>query len=272
MTQPRLCDFHLHSSFSSDSDTPMENIIRSGIEKGASVLCMTEHMDMDFPKLYGMDFQVDMAAYRQAYEKNRDHYQDLLDLRFGIELGIQPHLKDRLTSFAAEHSFDFIIGSTHIVNGIDPYYPQFWEGREEYQAVMEYFETTLENIQTFSDIDVYGHIDYVIRYAPFKNQNYTYALYQEILDEILKSCIAKNIGIELNTGGYKYGLGHPNPCEEILKRYRELGGEIITLGSDAHTPQYVTYFFSQAMQVLRECGFTHYTIFKDRKPEFLPLV
>lgn len=271
MNKYELCDFHLHSDLSSDSHTPMEKMIRSGIDAGISVMCFTEHMDLHFPKQYAMDFQVDMDAYQKTFAVCQKKYAPLVDLRFGIELGIQPHLTEELQSLVNKYPFDFIIGSSHIINSIDPYYPQFWEGRTEYQAVSEYFAATLDNLETFSDFDVYGHIDYVIRYAPEKNKNYAYRTYREILDEILCTLISKHIGIEINTAGFKYGLGHPNPCEEILMRYRELGGEIITMGSDAHSHEYVGYYFPQAKEILKACGFTHYTIFKNRKPEFLPL-
>ena len=78
-------------------------------------------------------------------------------------------------------------------------------------------------------------------------------------------------GIELNTGGYHYGLGEPNPCVGIIRRYRELGGEIITIGADAHTPDKAAYAFDRAEAVLDRCGFRYYTVFKEHKPEFLPL-
>ena len=84
--------------------------------------------------------------------------------------------------------------------------------RKEYR---EYFESILENIRAFDDFDVYGHIDYVVRYGPTRNENYTYARYSDVIDEILRLLIEKGKGIEINTGGFKYGLGHPNPCEEI---------------------------------------------------------
>ena len=100
---------------------------------------------------------------------------------------------------------------------------------------------------------------------------YSYGRYKDILDEILRKLISKGKGIELNTGGYHYGLGEPNPCTAVIKRYRELGGEIITIGADAHTPDKVAYAFDKAATVLENCGFRYYTVFKDHKPEFISL-
>ena len=116
-----------------------------------------------------------------------------------------------------------------------------------------------------------GHLDYVVRYGPNKNTFYSYEKYKELFDEILKTLIAKGKGIECNTAGFKAGLNHPHPTEEILKRYRELGGEILTLGSDAHQTVHLAYHFSAIGDLLKSCGVRYYTVFKDRKPEFLPL-
>ena len=192
-------------------------------------------------------------------------------IRFGIELGLQMHLADYFHSLMQEFPFDFAIGSSHLVHGFDPYYPEFFQGRKESRCYMEYFESILENLSCCKDFDVYGHIDYIVRYGSNKNREYSYGRYKDILDEILKKLISMGKGIELNTGGYHYGLGEPNPCVGITRRYRELGGEIITIGADAHTPDKAAYAFDRAEAVLDRCGFRYYTVFKEHKPEFLPL-
>ena len=102
-------------------------------------------------------------------------------------------------------------------------------------------------------------------------RRYSYKQYADIIDEILKLLIEKGKGIEINTGGFKYGLGHPNPTEDIIARYRELGGEIITVGADAHKPEHVAFDFEKVSGILKEAGFSYYTVFKNRKPEFVKL-
>ncbi|MEI3412415.1 MAG: PHP domain-containing protein, partial [Blautia sp.] len=123
----------------------------------------------------------------------------------------------------------FVIGSSHVVHGADPYYPQFFQNRSEQKAYMEYFESILENLSVFDEMDTYGHIDYIVRYGPNQNRFYSYGRYQDILDKILKKLIERQVGLEVNTGGYHYGLGEPNPCTAVIRRYRQLGGEIIAL-------------------------------------------
>ena len=272
MGQKILWDCHMHSSFSADSETPMEDMIQTAVDKGLTGICFTEHLDPDYPETpENLDFSLDIPAYRQRLFELADAFRDQISVNFGIELGLQPHLSESFSGLLKEIPFDFVIGSSHVVHGYDPYYPSYFEGRKESACYMEYFESILENISAYDGFDVYGHIDYVVRYGPNKNREYSYGRYKDILDEILKKLISMGKGIELNTGGYHYGLGEPNPCTAVIRRYRELGGEIITIGADAHTPDKIACAFDKAASVLEACGFRYYTIFKDRKPEFISL-
>lgn len=266
-------DFHLHSSCSEDSDTPMEQQIEAGIGAGLKYLCFTEHMDKDFPgssenkKL----FEVDTDAYYSQYLACRDRYGDRIDIRFGIEYGCQDHLRQHNIDYVNQYPFDFVIASQHLVHGEDVYYPDYFEGMSEYEAYLKYFEATLESICLFEEYDVFGHIDYVVRYGPNKNREYRYKDYANVLDEILRQLIKRGKGIEINTAGFRKLENDANPSREILKRYRELGGEIITVGSDAHKSIDVAGDYDRAEALLKETGYEYYCIFKNRKPEFLRL-
>ena len=265
-----LWDMHMHSQFSGDSSAPLETMVLSAIEKKLGGLCFTDHLDIDYPDDPEL-FLLDLPNYTAAVSALRDKYANTFPVRMGIELGLQPHLAKLHKDILSQYSFDFVIGSSHVVHGFDPYYPKFYENRNEKSCYREYFESILENIQAFDGFDVYGHIDYVVRYGPTKNTNYCWQEYQEIIDEILRLLIQKGKGIEINTGGFKYGLGHPNPTEGILTRYRELGGEIITLGADAHAPEHVGYDFHKIPDLLTESGFRYFTVFRNRKPEFIKI-
>ncbi len=268
---PITADYHLHSNFSGDSDTPMEDMILKGIELGLTEMCFTEHMDMDFPVSEAAPpdtFTLNTDSYLYDLIKYKEKYADRIKVCFGVELGLQPHLSKELAKYAKSYDFDFIIASSHICNKTDPYLLSFYEGRSEQAAYEEYFKSVLENIKKFSNFDVYGHLDYVVRYGPNKDKNYTYQNYQDILDEILCLLIEKEKGIELNTGALKYALKEFNPCTAVLKRFKELGGEIITLGSDAHTSADITRGFSAAGDVLKACGFRYYATFSGRTANF----
>lgn len=263
-------DSHVHTSFSGDSDTPPLSQIEKAVSMGMPALCITDHQDFDFPPS-GCIFTFDTEDYFKKLSGLKADYQDRLDLRIGVELGLQTEISTDLSSYAGSHSFDFIIGSTHVCRGMDPYYPEFYEGISEDEAYRTYFEYELENYKTYDCYDVAGHLDYVVRYGPNKNTFYSYQKYSDLFDEILKTLITKGKGIECNTAGFKAGLGHPHPTEDILKRYRELGGEILTLGSDAHMTEHLGYAFDRIGELLKSCGFRYYTTFKERKPEFHPL-
>ena len=261
-------DQHMHCNFSGDSDALPEDMIKAGIAHGLSGICFTDHLDYDYPEEPNI-FLLDFDNYFKVLSDLKEKYADKISVNIGIELGLQPQAAGQNLAVAEKYPFDFIIGSSHVVNHMDPYYPEFFAGRDEDAAYMEYFESVLENINSGVDFDVYGHIDYVVRYGPNKNAFYTYEKFKDIIDEILTQLISKGKGIEVNTGGFKYGLGHPNPTEDIIKRYRELGGEIITMGADAHVPEYVAYEFDKTAQIIKKCGFKYYTVFKNRKAEFI---
>lgn len=265
-------DYHLHSCFSSDSEAPLFDIIETAVKKGLDTICLTDHHDIDFPvNAEGMDFQLDTPAYLDILTKLCKKYADKIDIRIGVELGLMRHIAGEVQEYAAAYPFDFIIGSSHLVDKIDPYDAVYFENRTEKEAYRAYFESILENTAVTKEYDVYGHLDYVVRYGPTKNQNFRYQDYEDIFEAILKQIISDGKGIEINTAGLYKGLGYPHPHMDILKRYRELGGEIITVGSDAHTTDKIAYGFDRAEQYLLEAGFRYYTIFKNRTPEFRKL-
>lgn len=264
-------DYHLHSSFSGDSDAPMEDMIKEAIRLGLKQICFTEHQDFDYPPTPDIPadfFLVNTDSYLYDLLGYKEKYAKQIDIRFGIELGLQPHLMRQQAVYVKSYDFDFVIGSSHICERMDPYYPSFYEGRSEEEAYRSYFSSILENIKKFKNFDVYGHLDYVVRYGPNKDREYTYEKYRDIFDAILSLLLENEKGIELNTGGLKYGLKEANPCMGILCRYREMGGELITVGSDAHKPAHIAYSFEKAADMLKECGFSYYATFQNRLPEY----
>lgn len=272
-------DNHVHTHFSSDSNTPMEDMLLRAKELGLSSICFTDHMDYGFPfEKYQMDFLFSFDDYAAEIKRLSAKYPDF-PIRTGVELGLKHDILETAVTLTKQYALDFVIGSTHLVDNLDPYYEEYWESYGELRGIRHYYETTYENIRQGFDFDVYGHIDYVIRYCPSikasssaipqnKEAFYQQMIQQnkEILDEILLSLIQNGKGIEVNTGGLKYGLGHPNPHEMILRRYHELGGTLITIGSDAHETKYLAYEFEQIPALLQSCGFRHYTEFHARKP------
>lgn len=264
-------DQHIHSYFSGDSKTPMKDMIEAAIAKGLTCITFTEHMDYDYPESEhdpAGKFEVNTDSYLYELLVNRALYKDRIKILFGIELGLQPDIIRKNLLYIKNYNFDFVIGSAHLCNKKDPYYPSFFEGRSEKEAFAEYFECVVENIKAFSNFDVFGHLDYIVRYCPTKTANYSYSKYADYIDTILKLLIEKEKGLEANTGAFRNGLSEPNPNLDILKRYKELGGEILTIGSDAHSPEYIGDQFEKTASQLKECGFKYYCLFEDRMPEY----
>ena len=265
-----ISDFHLHTSFSEDSQAPMESMILSAMHQGLKTICFTEHLDMDYPPEYGT-FAVDLESYTEELFRLQSLYKKDIEILLGIELGMQPHLPERCLEITERYPFDFVIASQHLLDGTDPYFPEFWEDRREQEGYKAYFSQLLANLKAMKSYDTLGHLDYIVRYGPNKNQNYSYEAYASYIDPILQFLIEQHKCLEVNTAGLKYGLGHPNPEESVLKRYRELGGTLITIGSDAHRPEHIAYDFDKLESILKELGFRSYTIFRQREPVEMPL-
>lgn len=275
-------DYHTHTNFSADSTAEMEDMILKAIELGLTRICFTEHMDYEYPDKYQMKFEFNPMQYDKKLNTLKDKYKAKIKVLKGIELGLMPHVNKRYETLLDFNDFDFVIGSSHLVNNVDPYYLEYWEGLEdntspsealkiEREGYTNYFQTIIDNVKSFKRFNVYGHIDYVVRYGPNKNKNYSYTLYADILDEVFKTIINADKGIEVNTAGFKYGLNNPHPHADVLKRYKELGGELITIGSDAHSPEHLAYDFERARLMLLDIGFKYYAVFEKGKPIMLPL-
>ncbi|MBS7046501.1 MAG: histidinol-phosphatase HisJ family protein [Eubacterium sp.] len=269
----RPADFHTHSLFSSDSDAKPEENIKAAINLGLSSICFTEHNDFDFPPEDNKDvlFQLDFDNYISSIASIKELYSEQIPVYIGVEQGLCRSAADRINDYDKNHILDFIIGSSHLVYGNDPYYPKFWEGRNIDEVIYAYYESILDNLDTCNNFDIYGHIDYIIRYIPDKSYEYNYKNFSDIIDEVLKKIIYNGKGIEINTAGLRYGLNATNPSAEIVLRYRELGGEIITIGSDAHYSCDIGSGFDIAYDMLKSCNFKYYNIFRKRKPEFIQL-
>jgi histidinol-phosphatase (PHP family) len=264
-------DSHIHTYFSTDSKAELDDIIKKAINLNMEYITITDHQDFDFP-IENITFDLDVPQYYNVLTALKEKYADKIKLLIGAEIGLEPFLKEKISSFTKEIPFDFIIGSSHLIHRKDPYYKEFYENRTEKECFEEYFLSIIENLKSHKDFDVYGHIDYIVRYSPNKNAFYSYSAFADYIDEILKRLIDMGKGIEINTGGFKYGLGTTNPDSDVIKRYKELGGEIITMGSDAHTTEFIGYCFDKAARILLDAGFRYYNVFVGRKPLSIPLI
>ena len=269
-----IIDQHVHSNISHDGISSIREHMEYAREHHLSEITFTEHYD-DYKGLNTNLKTLDVNKYKKEYLKQRNN--KFLKTNFGIEIGLRPESYRKISKMVEENNFDFIIGSSHITCGKDIAYDKsFFEHLTPHQAVIKYLNEVLQNINIYkNEFDVYGHIDYIIRYI-IKNYGnemakLDYTEFKELLDEILLSIIKTNKGIEINTSGIRYGLGTPHPNIEILKRYRELSGKIITIGSDAHKKDDLASNFNVAYDMLDYAGFNNIAIYHNRQPEFIKI-
>ena len=260
-------DYHMHTTFSGDGEGTPEEMADAAIAKGLHTICITDHEDYG---QVGEEVMVlsDYEKYVHTIRNLRETYKDKLEINLGIEIGLKEDLGPHYQEFIGSYPFDFVIGSLHYVNGLDPYYGEIFETYSDEEVYRMTFREMTECVRKIKDFDVLGHIDYVVRYGKHQEKEYSYQRFSDEIDELLKAVIETGRGIEINMAGIKYGLPFAHPHPDVLKRYRELGGEIITVGSDAHHPRHVADEFGLAEEILTECGFKYYTEFKARKPVF----
>ena len=274
-------DMHMHTWFSTDSEACPRDMADEAVRKGLKTICFTDHFDKDDLE-WGEEGIFDVDAYFVEMQKLQEEYAGKLNIRIGIELGLRTYLKDYYEELTKKYPFDFVIGSVHNVpykkdaEGnilyTDPAAEKLFTDRTDKEAYRLMMETTLENVRTSDCFQTLGHLDYVVRYGKSREKEYSYTDYADIIDEILKLLIEKEKGLEVNSAGLKYGLPFAHPHPDVLKRYRELGGEIITVGADAHAPEHVGFAFEKVEEILKSCGFKYYTEFFEQKPVFKQLI
>lgn len=274
-------DMHMHTWFSTDSEACPRDMADEAVRKGLKTICFTDHFDKDDLE-WGEEGIFDVDAYFVEMQKLQEEYAGKLNIRIGIELGLRTYLKDYYEELTKKYPFDFVIGSVHNVpykkdaEGnilyTDPAAEKLFTDRTDKEAYRLMMETTLENVRTSDCFQTLGHLDYVVRYGKSREKEYSYTDYADIIDEILKLLIEKKKGLEVNSAGLKYGLPFAHPHPDVLKRYHELGGEIITIGADAHKPEHIAYDFAKAEEILKSCGFKYYTESFEQKPVFKQLI
>lgn len=250
-----MFDSHVHTKFSTDSEMKITDAIETA-NKLQLGLIITEHMDLGFPTVGNNTFNID--AFFREYSKYRSD-KTLL----GIELGMRPDLLEKVREVAAYYPFDQIIGSVHVVDKMDAYKSNFYEGRTKNQVYEQYLKYMVTCIKTHDFIDTLGHIDYITRYNNFFDKELYYDEYIDYIDEILMLLAQREKAIEINTNRLNSHDSVIN-LTKIYKRFKELGGRFVTIGSDAHTPDRIGSNFNKAKNIADSCGL-QIVYFKKRK-------
>lgn len=253
-----MFDTHVHTEYSSDSNMKIEEALKAAEYNNLS-LTFTEHMDIKYPKKG--DFTFNVEDYFREYSKFRGD-----KLLLGIEIGMKEDAANESRSVVLDNKFDYVIGSIHLVDNMDLYYPEYYKDKSKEEAYSEYLKTMFGNFKQFDFVDSLAHIDYICRYAKYDDKELYYREFCDIIDEILKLIIDRGKCLELNTRR----LDNKEAIYSIIniyKRYMELGGKYITVGSDAHNPQTIGNNFDIATEIAQNCNLK-IVHFKNRSMEY----
>lgn len=268
-------DYHLHSHFSNDSSYPMEDVILDAIAMGLDEICFTDHVD------YGVKFDVtpetekdiprsvrnvDYAHYFPEIARLKEKYKDQITIKAGLEFGVQTHTMQIYHDLKEKWPLDFTLLSIHEINDQEFFLYHYQEGKTQQEYNEGYYREMLKLVQNFQDYCVLAHMDLIVRYDP--EGVYPFEKVKPLITEILKTVITHGKGIEINTSSTRYGLNDTTPSRDILKLYHDLGGTIITIGSDSHRRGDLGYGIDEAKQILKEIGFTQFCTYENFQPIF----
>lgn len=270
-------DYHVHSEFSDDSVYPMEQVVKDAISMHMDEICFTDHVDYGIKEDWdcGHPIQyrgeepfanVDYPRYEKEIQRLQKEYGEEITIRLGLEFGIQTHTISKYETLFAKYPFDFIILSIHQVEDKEFWTQDFQKGKTQQEYNEKYYEEMLQVVKQYKNYSVLGHMDLISRYD--ENGIYPFEKVKPLIEDILKIVIQDGKGIEFNTSNHRYGLKDTTPSMDILKLYRELGGEIVTLGSDSHKPEHLGTYMDEGKRILKEMGFSKFCTFEKMKPIF----
>ncbi len=248
-------DNHVHTEFSVDSEMKIEEALAAAKAQNIG-LVFTEHFDCGCPE--AIDFSFDTDEYWKQYSPFRGG-----NLRLGVEIGMCEGDVAQNEAFIARAPFDQVIGSIHVVGNRDIYYPEGYEGKTKEEIFGTYYRLMAEQLRKHPFVDILGHIDYICRYAPYDNPEVEYASFREEIDDVLRAAIETDTVMELNTRR----LASRQALKELVPvytRYKELGGQYISVGSDAHTADAIGNAFDRAKEFAEMIGLKPVT-FCERK-------
>ena len=254
-----MIDSHIHTEFSLDSKMKLRNGLEHS-EKIGIGMTITEHLDLNFPT--GEDFTFDIDKYFNDYDKYKSS-----KFMLGIEIGMQLNCLEENRAIGNKYPFDYIIGSIHVADGQDIYYPKFYEGKTKKESFEQYFGSMIDCVRQYDFIDSLGHIDYISRYATFYDKEIHYEEFNEYIDEVLKTIVSNEKVIELNTRRLSNKEAYNNLIH-IYSAYKQNGGEYVTIGSDAHHAEHVGQNFKLANSICEICNLKP-VYFKNRKMEYM---
>jgi histidinol-phosphatase (PHP family) len=267
MGYKNLLDLHTHTDNSFDGRHSAIFLCESAVERGLRAVAFTDHVEMD----HFRDQDFDRTAKQSFFEtaKACSAFRGQLIVCAGVELGEPTYNLPEAETLVRKYSYDVILGSVHNLRGRKDFcflpYAQY-SGEEIAALVKEYFDELLL-LARWGKFDVLAHLTYPLRYICGEHgRALDITGYREQIDTVLEAAVGSRLALEINTSGLRRKLGKPMPEEWIVRRFRELGGQRVTVGSDAHYAHDLGAGLEAGMDLALRCGFTHVTLYQGREP------
>jgi len=274
-----LADYHVHSMFSDDSWYAPEKVANDAWKQNLDEICFTDHVDYgikpdwedalsakvtDGQRLLNVDYE----AYFPRIAELREQWKGRLAIKAGLEFGVQVHTIPQFNALWDKYAneFDFALLSIHQVGDLEFWTGEFQEGRSQEEYNRAYYQELYDVATRFDHWSVLAHLDLIKRYDPAGVQ--AFPANRDLVAATLEHVIAQGKGIELNTSSVRYGLADSQPAREILELYRDLGGSIVTLGSDSHEPAHLGAYLRHYQHYLASLGFEGFCTYDRMEPTF----
>lgn len=262
-------DCHAHGHFSFDSEADYAQMVQAAKDQGLSGICFTDHFEYNpFAREFCGFNLMDYSSKVHSFSQNAS--PDDPKVFTGIEIGLYESNMISAEFAMKNFKFDAVIGSVHYLpNEPDPYYPEYTANKDKFTAYSAILEKYIKLLPKYPRINIMGHFDYVSRYSQsYEDRNMYYKDFPDHFDKLFTILVDRGIALEINTSTYQKRDSFPaNQLDiNVLKRYKELGGELITLGSDAHDPSRVGQSFQETAEMIKSAGFRYLAHFVRRRP------
>ena len=277
-----FADYHVHTSYSDDSEYPMEEVVRDAVSLGLEEICFTDHVDYGVKRAWddprGILYRrgrsgepehmalanVDYPRYASEIAALKDKYKDQITIKMGLEFGMQVYTIPQYEKLFSAWPFDFVILSVHQIENKEFWTQDFQSGHTQAEYNLRYYEEILALVQQYHNYSILGHLDLISRYD--KEGSFPFEKIRSIIEKILITVITDGKGIEVNTSSHRYGLSDLTPSIDILRLYRDLGGKIITVGSDSHRKEHLGAYIAETLNILKTIGYKEVYTFEQMQP------
>lgn len=257
-----LANYHMHTAYSCDCNFEMEEVVKTAISCNLNEICFTDHLDC----LINSEPYFDFDGYVKDYLTLKEKYADKITLKLGMEFGMQKEKIPYFENIFRQIDFDFILMSCHLIDNKWLHNQEFQYGKSQDEYNKLYYEEILYLADNYKNYSVIGHLDVIRRYD--KNGEYEFEKIKPLLKQIFDIIISDGKGIEINTSSYRYKLKDLMPARDALRLYYNMGGRIITIGSDSHCSEHVSYKLDEVKEELYNIGFREYCTFAEMQPNF----